>query len=154
MPPGPQVTSWKLSSWLVFISFFTLKTDCRSSVHALSAFQISWSLWLAGGFYRPIWPGCVHCAVECQPQPSVPEDFGKFGPSAVGFGLKTLNCKWKDCRKSQLGCCCFFSLRCCLGCWRAQRSSFPPGATLSTHRNLITSFHWPAARSGQLQQKR
>lgn len=39
--------------------------------------------------------------------------------------------------------------RCCWVCLLGQRSSLLHGAVLWTPRNLTTSCHWPAARSGQ-----
>lgn len=129
----------------------------------LPNFQISWGLWLAGEFYWPIRPGCVHAPAECQPQPSVPEDLGEFSPVAVKAESLILIIS----TKIQLGTsiyavtdvvaeCALGSdvkvrllFRCCWGCWQAQRSSFPRGAAAWTPRSLTTSSHWPAARSGQ-----
>lgn len=126
-------------------------------------FQISWGLWLAGEFYWPIRPGCVHTPAECQPQPSVPEDLGEFSPVAV----KTESLVLITSTKIQLGTSIYavtdvvaecthgsdvkvrLLFRCCWGCWQAQRSSFPRGAAAWTPRSLTTSSHWPAARSGQ-----
>lgn len=122
-------------------------------------FQISWGLWLAGEFYRPVRPGRVHTPAECQLQPSVPEDLGEFSPVAIKTRIIIIVST-----KIQLGNSIYdvaaecthvtdvkvrLLFRCCWACWQAQRSSFPHGAAAWTPRSLTTSSHWPAARSGQ-----